>query len=377
MAAQVHRLGRFAGDGAEQRDVAEGVAADRGGHGGGEWNRLTCQREPRAGAQPEARERQNQDGRKPPTDVGEAVLDLGERQVQPVSTIQTRSARPAARSSAVTQVRPARGAWRLRAVRHREKHTGSLRRALTSLLRGRTALPYRPRGLSTSRGDRRMPDRGRDGFYNPGMLPASYASAAAAILTFGGLLSCFAGYRLFRFVLGIFGFILGAFITTSVVGTSSMWALVVAAAAGGVLGAVLMVVAYFMGVGLIGAGLAALVLNLGWRVVGGDPPTWLLVIVAVLGALGALSVVRYVVMFGTAIAGAWTLIVGGLAMTGNPAAQRAASAGDVWVLYPLGPDPWRVVAGGAVVRAGGGRRGRAVGDDQEERCTEAGESAID
>lgn len=179
------------------------------------------------------------------------------------------------------------------------------------------------------------------------MLPLSYGSFAAGVLAAGGLLSCFAGYRLFRLVLGIYGLILGAFVTTSVMGTSNMWALVVAAVAGGLVGAVLMVAAYFMGVGFIGAGLAALLLNLAWRAIGGDPPTWLLVVVCVAGALAALSAVRYVVVFGTAIAGAWTFIVGALALAGNPSAQRAAAAGDVWILYPLGPNPgegWQVAA---------------------------------
>ena len=60
-----------------------------------------------------------------------------------------------------------------------------------------------------------------------------------------------------------------------------------------------------------------------------------------LGALGALSVVRYVVVAGTAIAGAWTLIVGVVALMGDRDALRAASAGDVWVFYPLDPIPDR------------------------------------
>ena len=161
------------------------------------------------------------------------------------------------------------------------------------------------------------------------------------MLALGGLLACFAGYRLFRFVLGMYGLILGAMVTTSWMGASSTWTLVLAAAVGGILGALLMIAAYFVGVGLIGAGLAALVLNLGWRMVGGEPPTLLLVIACVLGALGALSVVRYVVVAGTAIAGAWTLIVGVVALLGDRDALRAASAGDVWVFYPLDPIPDR------------------------------------
>ena len=161
------------------------------------------------------------------------------------------------------------------------------------------------------------------------------------MLALGGLLACFAGYRLFRFVLGMYGLILGAMLTTSWMGASSTWTLVLAAAVGGILGALLMIAAYFVGVGLIGAGLAALAINLGWRLVGGEPPTLVLVIGAVLGALGALSVVRYVVIAGTSIAGAWTLIVGVVALLGDRDALRAASAGDVWVFYPLDPIPDR------------------------------------
>jgi hypothetical protein len=173
------------------------------------------------------------------------------------------------------------------------------------------------------------------------MLPASYATPTAIVLTVGGVLACFAGYRLFRFVLGLYGFILGAFIATNQFGTANMWALVVAAVAGGVVGAVLMIVAYFTGVGLVGAGLAALAVNVVWHFIGGEPPTWLLVVLCVLGALAALSAVRFVVVFGTAIAGAWTMIVGGLALMGDQAALRAATAGDVWILYPLDPLPGR------------------------------------
>jgi hypothetical protein len=169
------------------------------------------------------------------------------------------------------------------------------------------------------------------------MLPAEYATPAAVMLVAGGLLACFAGYRLFRAVLGIYGFLFGAFIATSFMGEASTWTLVVAALAGGVAGALLMIVAYFTGVGLVGAGLAALALNLVWRAVGGDPPTWLLVIVCVLGALLALSIARLVVIFGTAIAGAWTLLLGAMALLGDSTALAAALDGDVWVLYPLDP----------------------------------------
>ncbi len=167
------------------------------------------------------------------------------------------------------------------------------------------------------------------------MLPATYATPAAIVLVLGGLVTCFAGYRLFRVVLGFFGFILGAMVATSLAGAADTWLLVLWAIVGGIAGGAVMIAAYFVGIGLIGAGLGVLGLGAVWQMVGGDPPTWLTVVVAVIGALAALSIVRYVAVFGTAIAGAWTFIVGMLALFGDGKALTAASAGNIWVLYPL------------------------------------------
>ena len=167
----------------------------------------------------------------------------------------------------------------------------------------------------------------------------------AVLFAVGGLLACFFGYRLFRIVLGVYGFILGAMVTTSVVGEASTWTLILAVVVGGLVGAVLMIAAYFLGVGLIGAGLAVLAVHWLWPLLGGDPPTWAVVLAAVLGALAALRIARYVVIFGTALAGAWTLLVGGLAIAGDPTAVRAAQAGELWVFYPFeaAAGPWWVL----------------------------------
>ena len=177
------------------------------------------------------------------------------------------------------------------------------------------------------------------------MIPASYTTLAAVVFVAGGLLTCFAGYRLFRIVLALYGFFLGAMAASNFTDPSNTWSVAMYGLVGGVLGAALMVVAYFVGVGLIGAGLAALVLNLGWKLVGGEPPTLLLVIVCVVGAVLALNVVRYVVVFGSAIAGSWTALVGGLALMGNPTALKAASAPGIWVVYPIDmvPHQWWVM----------------------------------
>ena len=79
----------------------------------------------------------------------------------------------------------------------------------------------------------------------------------------GGALACFAGYRLFRIVLGIYGFILGAMIASSMMGVSNTIGMIVAALVGGLVGALILMFAYFVGIALVGAGLGALVAHVG------------------------------------------------------------------------------------------------------------------
>src|SRR5262245_38245709 len=103
------------------------------------------------------------------------------------------------------------------------------------------------------------------------MLPASYQVPAAIVLLVGGILSCFFGYRLFRTVLAIFGFIIGALAASSIFGVSDTGPMIIAAVVGGLLGALLLLGAYFVGVALVGAGLGALVANMAFSVGDRDP----------------------------------------------------------------------------------------------------------
>jgi hypothetical protein len=48
---------------------------------------------------------------------------------------------------------------------------------------------------------------------------------------------------------------------------------------------------------------------------------------------------RYFIVFGTAFGGAWTLILGVMALLGDKPARAAAAGGNVWVIYPLNPAP--------------------------------------
>jgi len=53
------------------------------------------------------------------------------------------------------------------------------------------------------------------------MLPHGYELPAALLILLGGTLACFAGYRLFRVVLALYGFIFGALIASSMMGITN------------------------------------------------------------------------------------------------------------------------------------------------------------
>jgi hypothetical protein len=173
------------------------------------------------------------------------------------------------------------------------------------------------------------------------MLPHGYELPAAIVLIVGGALACFAGYRLFRLVLGLYGFVLGAMLASSVTGVTNTVGMVAAALVGGMVGALILVFAYFVGIALVGAGLGALVTHLLWtRSAAGDPPALLVVGVSIVGAAAAMLLQRYVIILGTSFGGAWTLIVGVATSLGaRLAARAAAAASDAWILYPLDPAP--------------------------------------
>ena len=191
------------------------------------------------------------------------------------------------------------------------------------------------------------------------MLPASYQLPAAIVLLVGGIVACFFGYRLFRIVLAIFGFILGAFFASSIFGMSDTGPMLIAAAVGGLIGAAILIGAYFLGVALIGAALGATAANLIFASGDRDPHFLVVVCLSIAGATAAMYLQRYFI------------IVGAMAALGNQAARAAVAANDVWVVYPMNPAPgqrwviWVWLALGAVgtgVQLGftGGEKGRVV-----------------
>ena len=202
------------------------------------------------------------------------------------------------------------------------------------------------------------------------MLPASYQLPAAVVLIVGGTISCFFGYRLFRIVLALSGFILGAMLGSSLFGASDTSWMLGAALIGGLVGAGVLFAAYFVGVALAGAGLGVLAAHLVSSATGNDPAFLIIVVCAVAGSIASMYLQRYFIIVGTAFSGSWLLIHGVMASLGNKAALAAATK-DIWVFYPLSPAPgqgwvpyaWIVLSLiGAATQLGwtGGEKGRVV-----------------
>src|SRR5918993_475976 len=166
------------------------------------------------------------------------------------------------------------------------------------------------------------------------MLPATFQTPAAIVLLLGGLLACFAGYRVFRIVLAIYGFILGALLASSFMGTEQTLWMVVTWIAGGVAGALILLVAYFAGVALLGAGIGAAAAHMIFAALKSEPGVLMLIVFSVAGALAALALQRYVIIVATAFGGAQTALVGGAALMGNRDAAEEASRA-VYRVYPL------------------------------------------
>lgn len=171
------------------------------------------------------------------------------------------------------------------------------------------------------------------------MLPVSYQLPAAVVLTVCGFMAWAAGYRLLKYVLAAFGFIIGGLAMSSVLGRTETAYMIGAFMVGGLAGAIVMVAASFIGVALVGAGLGAAAVSLVWTRLPGDPHPYVVILASVAGAWFATWLQRYVVIVGTAFGGAWAMLVGALALLGDKAKLAAAAAGDVWVPYPMQPAP--------------------------------------
>lgn len=125
-----------------------------------------------------------------------------------------------------------------------------------------------------------------------------------------GIVDCFFGYRIFRVVLSILGFIVGASIGMAMVGESTQATQLIAAVIGGLIGAVVMNALYFVGIVIAGALLGALLVNLLLAALGVEPNVVFLVIGAIVGGAVALVLNKFMIILSTAFSGAASIIYG-------------------------------------------------------------------
>jgi hypothetical protein len=165
------------------------------------------------------------------------------------------------------------------------------------------------------------------------LIPITYQLPALALLVVGGVIAWAYGYRLFRFVLTLFGFYIGALAASALLGPADRTMLVFAALGGGAVGALIMFFGYFVGVALVGAGAGALCVHMIWSRLGSDPHAFVVILAAVAGAASAMALQRYVIIIATAFAGGWTLL-----WCARQFADQDAVAGaraPVWMVYPF------------------------------------------
>ena len=162
-------------------------------------------------------------------------------------------------------------------------------------------------------------------------LGVSGAVLVALLTILFGLLNCFFGYRLFRFMLALWGFILGAYagatIASNLTGGELLW-IIVGGALGAVIGAVLMSVLYFVGVFVVGAAAGALLADAIGAAAGIDMPILVVIIVAVVVGIIALFLQRVVIILATAFTGAWAVISGTLSLVAGTTLTPAELYGD-------------------------------------------------
>jgi hypothetical protein len=158
-----------------------------------------------------------------------------------------------------------------------------------------------------------------------------------------GLVQCFFGYRIFRVILGITGFILGGLLAGYLVNSLTQSQLL--SVIGALIGAGLMAGLYKVGVFLIGALFGGMAVSALFALVGGSPPTWVVVILAIVVGVLAVLFQKLMIVMATSFLGSWWAVSGIAAimgviqlpsLQGFPPGLRSAPAGWLIGWFVLG-----------------------------------------
>jgi hypothetical protein len=147
---------------------------------------------------------------------------------------------------------------------------------------------------------------------------SSFAFLIVSILF--GILACFWGYRTFKIVLGIVGFAAGAYLG-AVAGAffSGGFGLiaVITGLIGGLIGAALVSLVYYVGVFVLGALCGWVVYTMIAGAAGYGPQIILLAALALIGGILALVFQKFLIIVSTAFIGSWFIVSGGFSLLGS------------------------------------------------------------
>ncbi len=148
-------------------------------------------------------------------------------------------------------------------------------------------------------------------------MPAALNLVAIGAIVLG-LVQCFFGYRIFRIILGITGFILAGLLAGYLVFslTQSQLFALIAGVLGGLIGAGLLAGLYIVGIFVIGAIFGGAAASSLLSLAGISPQPWIVVILAI--AIGVLAAIlqKPMIIIATSFLGAWWAVTGVAALAG-------------------------------------------------------------
>lgn len=149
-------------------------------------------------------------------------------------------------------------------------------------------------------------------------LPQDILSVIIGLGVLIGAIQCFFGYRIFKVILGLTGFLIGGAvgglfgygIALMEVGSTQFFSTYVFALLGGLLGALALVMYYFVGVFLIGAILGGVLGTVFFAVAESNPEPAILLILAAIAGVIALILQKFMIIVSTGFGGAWSVVAG-------------------------------------------------------------------
>jgi MFS family permease len=143
-------------------------------------------------------------------------------------------------------------------------------------------------------------------------LPEDVRNIIIALSILVGALQCFFGYRIFKVILGLTGFLLGGTLAGAIGYAISQEQAValLAGLVGGFIGAALIVALYFIGVFLIGALLGGVLGTALFAVAESNPEPAVVLVLAVIAGIIAVIFQKFMIIVSTAFGGAWAVVTG-------------------------------------------------------------------